>query len=307
MKDETVLFNTLSRHISNHLKDDDTRTTINRLLQENNNALIDTCCNEPQKAFAFFYLLYILLIYLTWNTSIVKPMRLITVFVHEMSHAIACWITCGSVRKIEVNHREGGVTRFVGGCRCCIIPAGYLGASFWAMVFVTMSGGRKTSTVTAVGFILALLVALCYSPNSLMVFLNVGYALITLVFLYVEWFWFSPILAYVILYYGVFMGIYAITDIYNDCVYRTVQGSDAYALYEEVPIPCCFPKCVGLQWLFIAIGFQCIGIWMALVLMSDECEDRAWMECVFSDAPLWMGPDFFEHMDWIDGARWGNG
>ena len=265
------------------------------------NAVIDTCCNEAQKAFAYLYLFYLLLIYLTWNTAIVKPMRLIAVFTHEISHAIACWLTCGRVTGIEVNHREGGVTRFIGGCRCCIIPAGYLGAAFWGMVFVVMSGGRKTATAAAVGFITALLVALCYSPNRFTLILNIGYALITLGFTLVEWFWFTPILAYVILMYGVFIGTYAIADIYNDLIYRTVRGSDAYELYEE--IPCCLPKCVGVQWLIIAIGLKMIGIWLALVLMSDECEDLGWSECVFSDSPLFILPDFLEHMD-FDFGHW---
>lgn len=265
--------------------------TTNRHLENN---VIDTCCNEPQKAFAFLYIIYLIIICLTWNTGIVKPMRLIAVFTHEISHAIACWLTCGTVRGIEVNHREGGVTRFQGGCRFCIIPAGYLGASFWGMVFVIMSGGRKTSTFAAIGFITALIVALFYSPNKFTVYLNLGYAIITSVFTLVEWFWFTPILAFVILLYGVFIGTYAISDIYNDLIYRTVEGSDAYALYEEVP--CCLPKCVGVQWLIIAILLKLNGIWLALVLMSDECKDRSWSECVFSDSPFFFLPDFLEEL-----------
>ena len=267
-----------------------------RVLQNDNN-IIDTCCNEQQKVFSFLYISYLLLIYVTWNSGVVKPFRLITVFTHEMSHAIACWLTCGSVRGIEVNHREGGVTRYVGGCRCCIIPAGYLGASFWGMIFVIMSGGRKTATFTAIGFIITLLVALCYSPNTFTIYLNVGYAILTLIFTLIEWYVYTPILAFIVLLYGVFIGVYAIADIYNDLIYRTVQGSDAYALYEE--FPCCLPKCVGVQWLIIAIFFQFIGLWLALVLMSDECNDRGWFECAFSDSPFSIFPDFLDdfHFD----------
>ena len=41
-----------------------------------------------------------------------KPMKLIAVFVHEMSHATACWLTCGKVEGIEVHLNEGGVTKY---------------------------------------------------------------------------------------------------------------------------------------------------------------------------------------------------
>ena len=46
-------------------------------------------------------------------------------FIHaEFSHALACWMTGGKVTGIEVKSNEGGVTKYVGGWRICIIPAG---------------------------------------------------------------------------------------------------------------------------------------------------------------------------------------
>lgn len=69
-------------------------------------------------------------------------MRLMAVFLHEISHAIACWISCGTVRGIEVENNEGGVTKYIGGWRTIIIPAGYIGTSFWGFVFTVLSGGE---------------------------------------------------------------------------------------------------------------------------------------------------------------------
>lgn len=239
---------------------------------------LSTCCNESQYAFIGLYVGFLLLCWLTWKTSFMKPMRLIAVFLHEISHAIACWITCGDVHKIEVYNNEGGVTHYVGGCRCLIIPAGYLGCSLWGMLFVVLSGGRRTATGAAAVFVAFLFISLCHSPNKVMVYLNLGWALVTMAFVYVEWYHFSPILNYVILLYGVFIGTFAIFDIYDDLCRRTVVGSDAYACYEIMP--CCLPKWVGLQWAIWALFFQIFGIWCALVLMSDECEDESWGGCV---------------------------
>jgi hypothetical protein len=70
------------------------------------------------------YLIYIVIIVIFHNTLIMKPFRLLTTFLHERSHAIACWITCGSVQAIRVYDNEGGVTSYYGGCRALIIPAG---------------------------------------------------------------------------------------------------------------------------------------------------------------------------------------
>ncbi len=205
-----------------------------------------SCCNEPQHAFIYLYILYVLIVIITWGTMLAKPMRLLTTAVHEISHALACWITGGQVEAIEVYTNEGGVTRFRGGCRCLINCAGYLGEAFWGMMFVLLSGGRLTSTFAASGLIVALLISLCYSPNRVLVALNIFYAIVTLAFILVEWYVFTPILMYVTLLYG-----------------------------------CCYPRCVGVTWLIIAVLFQMIGIWLALILMSDECGDDGWFECVF--------------------------
>jgi hypothetical protein len=227
-------------------------------------------------------------------------MRLLATSIHEMSHALACWISCGEVRAIEVYNNEGGVTKYVGGCRCLIVPAGYLGEAFWGMVFVVLSGGRKTSTAAAGGLIFALLFCLCYAPNRVLVILNTCYATITLAFIFVEWFLFTPILAYVVLLYGVFLGTYAIFDIFGHLIVRSNPQSDAYALYEESG-RCFPPRCVGVYWLVLAILFQLVGIWLTLILMSDECEDLGWFECVF-DSRFELDMNEFEW--WPDDWDW---
>jgi Peptidase M50B-like len=56
----------------------------------------------------------------------------------------------------------GGVTKYRGGCRICIIPAGYTGCAFWAGIFVALSGSRIGATAVAAGISVALLVSLLY-------------------------------------------------------------------------------------------------------------------------------------------------
>jgi hypothetical protein len=177
------------------------------------------------------------------------------------------------------SENEGGVTTFKGGCRCLIIPAGYVGCAFYAMIFVILSGGRLTAAAACVFFTLSMFLALCYSPNQLLVLLCLGYSIINIVVLIVEFYLYSPILQFLILYYGVTIGIFAIADIHEDTVVREVEGSDAYACSTEV-FPWCSPRCVGIQWAFLAVVCQLIGIWIALVEMSEECENLGWFECL---------------------------
>jgi Peptidase M50B-like len=246
---------------------------------ENDGATEWSCCNDSQSLFFLLYIAFFALSVALGKSILLKPMRLMTVFIHEMSHALACWLTCGSVLQLEVHENEGGVTRYVGGCRCLIIPAGYIGASFFGMLFVILSGGRKTATFAAAMFTFALLISLCYRPNRTLVYLCLGYAIFTSLFIYVEWKLYSPIIQFLILFYGVVTSSFALSDIYNDTILRSVQGSDAYACSQEVSI-CCSPRFVGLQWAMWAILIQIFGVWIAIVEMSDECEELGWFECI---------------------------
>lgn len=238
-----------------------------------------SCCNDSQSLFILLYIAFAAVTFVLGHSLFLKPMRLITTFLHELSHAVACWMTGGDVLQLQVFENEGGVTKYIGGCRCLIIPAGYIGASFFGMIFVILSGGRITATVAASVFTFSLLLALCYSPNRVMVYLCLGYAIMTLAFIFIDWYWYTPILQFVILWYGVFVGMHAVHDVYTDTIVRSVEGSDAYACSREV-WPCCAAQCVGLQWGLVAVFFQLFGIWIAIVQMSEECEDLGWFECI---------------------------
>lgn len=47
------------------------------------------------------------------------------------------------------------------------------------------------------------------------------------------------------------------------------------------------PRCVGLQWAILNIVLQILGVWIALVQMSDNCENKGWWECLTGDAVGW--------------------
>jgi hypothetical protein len=101
-----------------------------------------------------------------------------------------------------------------------------------------------------------------------MVLLNLMFVVITIVFIVVDRTLTHPFLQYLTLFYGVFIGSFSIFDIYDDLITRTVEGSDAHACHKL--IPCCLPKCVGVQFALIAFAWQVLGVYLALVWMSSS-------------------------------------
>ena len=275
-----------------------------------------TCCNEPQTAFLYLYFIYAVIVLLTAELIIAKPLRLLATSIHELSHAAACWLTCGSVHQLQVYENEGGVTRYSGGWRCLVASAGYIGEAFWGLLLVVLSGGRISATIAAAALMTILMVGLCYSPNRVMVILNVTYTLILAIVLVVEWCYFSPIIQYVTLLFGVYLGMFAIMDIFSHLIVRSNPESDAYTIYEESG-RCCPPRLVGTWWLLLAIVMQLSGLYVALILMCDQCQDMGWFECIFrskmdlhvQEFDWW--PDDWElrrdgdWKDWNVNWRWG--
>mmetsp|Transcript_20752 Transcript_20752/g.37417 ORF Transcript_20752/g.37417 Transcript_20752/m.37417 type:complete len:304 (+) Transcript_20752:149-1060(+) len=262
-----------------------------------------SCCNDQQTVFLLLYIAYVALAIIMWNSLLSKPIRLISVFIHEWCHAVACWLTCGDVRGIQVHHNEGGVTTFVGGCRFLIIPAGYIGCSLWSMLFVILSGGQISALIGCIAFTLSLLVTLFYSPNKVLVYLCLGYTILNVTVAILDYMWYSPLLQFLILYYGVTVGMFSIVDIHADTVVTEHKGSDAYACSQEV-WPCCTSRCIGLQWVLLACFFQLIGIWLALVAMSQECQAISWMQCMDPSGDGWDFSDIFGGERSLDFEGW---
>jgi hypothetical protein len=144
---------------------------------------------------------------------------------------------------------------------------GYIGGSFWGAFFIVLSGDRTASLIAAILFCVALLFSMKFSPNKTMVLLNLVFVAITVTFIIVDRFVMHPFLQYLTLFYGVFISSFSIFDIYDDLITRTVEGSDAHACHKL--IPCCLPRCVGVQFALVALAWQALGIYLALVWMSS--------------------------------------
>nr|DAD35385.1 TPA_asm: hypothetical protein HUJ06_006025 [Nelumbo nucifera] len=98
---------------------------------------LKNCCKHDQVVFLTTVGICTVAILALWRTIFLTPFKLITVFLHEASHAIACKLTCGHVEGIQVHANEGGVTQTRGGVYWLILPAGcnvLLSLSFFGLI-----------------------------------------------------------------------------------------------------------------------------------------------------------------------------
>ncbi|KMZ75659.1 hypothetical protein ZOSMA_111G00100 [Zostera marina] len=228
---------------------------------------LENCCNREQTVFIVIIACFTLGILALWRTFVITPFKLITVFLHETSHALACKLTCGDVEGMEVHANEGGVTKTRGGIYWVILPAGYLGSSFWGMVLILASTNLLTARIAAGCFGVALLVVLFIADNWFLRGLCIGF----IIFLGVIWILQETtsihILRYVILFIGVMNSLFSVYDIYDDLISRRVNSSDAEKFAQLCPCPC-NGVAWGVIWGLISFMFLIVSMYLGLVILS---------------------------------------
>ncbi|KAL4309053.1 hypothetical protein GQ457_01G052170 [Hibiscus cannabinus] len=228
---------------------------------------LQSCCNHNQTTFLITIGVYMVAILLLWRTFLLTPFKLITVFLHEASHAVACKLTCGHIEGIKVHANEGGVTQTRGGIYWVILPAGYLGSSFWGMTLILASTNLLTARIAAGCFLVALVVVLFYAKNWTLRGLCIGFIILIALVWFLQERTTVRILRYVILFIGVMNSLFSVYDIYDDLISRRVNSSDAEKFAEVCPCPC-----NGVGWGFIwgMISFIFLGasVYLGLIILS---------------------------------------
>jgi len=71
-------------------------------------------------------------IFLLWRQKVCLPFKLLTVFMHELGHALMALCCCAKVKSLTVEENESGLTRYEYSRECVkywVSPAGYIGSS----------------------------------------------------------------------------------------------------------------------------------------------------------------------------------
>lgn len=240
------------------------------------------CCSEPQLMLLGNYVLYLLTCILMWRSRSLRPLKLFTVFLHELGHAVAVWVTCGSVQGIEVHADHGGLTHWshhAHRIRCAsqlVLPAGYLGSATWGGVILVCCARSATAHAVAMVLIVFLVVALVYSlfgknerrGDWTLPYLCVGMlvVLVGMLFLHHSTGWpiWDLLLTKTLLLVGTMNTLFATYDIWEDCVLRSCERSDACRYAELLGFPCATGRCVGAVWLVVSMSSAVAALLLAL-------------------------------------------
>ena len=159
--------------------------------------------------------------------------------------------------------------------RHVVLPAGYLGSAAWGGLILVSCARAETTHAATFVLMFFLLVALGYSAcgsktekaDYTLPALSVGLLLLLTGLLYncyyTDWEYRDLLLNKVLLLVATMNTLFATYDIYEDCISRTIERSDAYK-YAEL-IGCATPTCVGVVWFVISLVMALVMLGLALL------------------------------------------
>jgi len=170
-------------------------------------------------------------VFVLWQTPVAIPLKILIVFFHEVSHALAAWITGGEVISISLSPQQGGVTTTRGGSLFLIMSAGYIG-SLLIGVGVLLTALKSKADHVLMGFlgIATLLIAAFFIREWFALGFSVGLGGLMLASARFLPHSINDLALRVI---GLTSMIYVPFDIFSDTIARAGERSDAYMLAEQ--------------------------------------------------------------------------
>ncbi|MFY2824837.1 M50 family metallopeptidase [Ruegeria sp. MALMAid1280] len=171
------------------------------------------------------------LVFALWHTPVVLPLKILVVFLHELSHAIVVVVTGGSVESFTISPRQGGLVTARGGNRFLSLSAGYLGSLALGMglLFIALRTHWDRAMLGGFGAVMLLVTLLYIREPFAMLFCGVvGAGMLAM-----AWYLSRPICDLFLRIMGLTSMIYVPYDIFDDTIRRSGIRSDAYMLAEE--------------------------------------------------------------------------
>ncbi len=183
-----------------------------------------------------------------WDYPFLYPLKLFVVLLHELGHGTAAVLTGGHIHRIELSANLGGACWSTGGIRALVLPAGYLGSMlFGGLILVGAARSRhdKLMAIVLGGAVLGLTVLFVRNTFGFLFGLAFG-----LVLMAAGKFLSPRVNDLMLKFLGLTSCMYAVVDIKEDLISRTVPGSDAYQMSQVFFLP---PVFWGVLWILIAL------------------------------------------------------
>ncbi len=194
-------------------------------------------------------LVLIAVIFALWPTPAVIPLKILTVFLHEISHALAVVLTGGSVESLTIDPLQGGAVVSRGGNRFLALSAGYCGSLLiGVMLFIVAVRTRWDRIVLGLLGAMILVVTMLYVRTAF----AAGFGVLSGgLMIAAAWFLNRGLSDLLLRVIGLTSMIYVPYDIFSDTISRSYLRSDARMLAEEFGGPTQF---WGGAWLLIAVA-----------------------------------------------------
>ncbi len=223
--------------------------------------------------------------FLNW---ILFPLKMMSVAFHELSHAIAAIISCGSLVRIELEGEwqgfgnQGGCCWTRGGSQPLIQAAGQLGSAFWASVMLFCSWDILASTIGliicgSIWFVFLLFTSCRQKPKNYLfiIGLSVFWWVVIGVLLWV--FWMQTPVRYVCCVIASGLTSYClireITDLLLNPISTKIGVEQTDLKKFTQSIGCGSNRCSyllwGVVWLILSIGFVLAGGLGGLILFHS--------------------------------------
>jgi len=191
----------------------------------------------------------IALIFFLWDTQVLFPLKILVVFFHESSHALATLLTGGHVEEMVVVAQQGGHVLSRGGSRIIILTAGYLGSLLWGLSIFMLAVGTQWDRwlMGALGSAL-ILITVFFVANTFAFVFGIG---VGVVMLGSAKFLSNAVNDIFLRIIGLTSMLYVPLDIYSDTIQRSSLRSDARMLAEVVGGPTLL---WGILWLIISLA-----------------------------------------------------
>ncbi|WP_018692646.1 M50 family metallopeptidase [Algicola sagamiensis] len=173
---------------------------------------------------------FTILLFIFWNTIFVYPLKLLTVFFHEASHALMTLFTGGKVLELVVDPMAGGHVISQGGNDFLVKSAGYLGSLAFGVAIYKLAAMTRydKAIMTFLGFFLMAISLVYFGTVFTLIFSGLTSALMILVGIKGS----ESVNDLVLRLIGLSSAYYVPLDILSDTIFRSHLRSDARMLAE---------------------------------------------------------------------------
>ncbi len=170
-------------------------------------------------------------IFFFWHHLLIYPLKILVVFFHESSHAIATVLTGGRVTELVISQDQGGHVISRGGSRFLVLTAGYLGSLICGAV-IYLAAARTRKDAAAMFFLGCLTIAIAlFFVRNLFGFAFSAATGVVMILLGARAG--EKINDFILQLIGLTSMIYVPMDIYSDTISRSHLQSDARMLAQE--------------------------------------------------------------------------